>query len=243
MKVHVAGASGATGRWVVKHLLEKGHEVIAVVRSPERLPNFIRDRDQLTVIQGSLLELSDQQIAEYISHCDAIVSCLGHNMSFKGIFGSPRRLVTEATRRLCLAAITTMPNRRTKFLLMNTVAYRRRDLDEPTSFSQRLVIALLRLFLPPHPDNEQAAEYLRTKIGQNHQQIDWVAIRPGTLIDQDVVTPYEIVQSPKGTILSDPGKTSRINVGHFMADLIMREEMWEEWKGQMPVIYNQENEK
>ncbi len=32
--------------------------------------------------------------------------------------------------------------------------------------------------------------------------------------------------------------TSRINVGHFMADLITDEEIWNRWKGQMPVIYN-----
>lgn len=35
-----------------------------------------------------------------------------------------------------------------------------------------------------------------------------------------------------------PGQTSRINVGHFMADLITRDDTWARWKGQMPVIYN-----
>jgi hypothetical protein len=38
--------------------------------------------------------------------------------------------------------------------------------------------------------------------------------------------------------LFDPGVTSRINVAHFMADLITDEDEWKKWKGQMPVIYN-----
>lgn len=35
------------------------------------------------------------------------------------------------------------------------------------------------------------------------------------------------------------GETSRINVAHFMADLITDDGLWSRWKGQMPVIYNQ----
>jgi hypothetical protein len=33
---------------------------------------------------------------------------------------------------------------------------------------------------------------------------------------------------------------SRINVAHFMARLAVEDELWQEWKGQMPVIYNKE---
>jgi hypothetical protein len=38
--------------------------------------------------------------------------------------------------------------------------------------------------------------------------------------------------------LFDPGKSSRINVGHFMAGLMTDDALWHKWKGQMPVIYN-----
>ena len=50
---------------------------------------------------------------------------------------------------------------------MNTTGNRNRDLNEPISLAQKCVIGLLRLLLPPHADNEDAADYLRTKIGQN----------------------------------------------------------------------------
>ena len=56
-----------------------------------------------------------------MSFSNAIVSCLGHNMSFKGIFGKPRRLVTDATKRLCTAIKAGEPESTVKYILMNTV--------------------------------------------------------------------------------------------------------------------------
>jgi hypothetical protein len=49
---------------------------------------------------------------------------------------------------------------------------------------------------------------------------------------------YERHPSPTRSAIFDAGKTSRINVAHFMSTLITDEAVWEKWKGQMPVIYN-----
>jgi hypothetical protein len=130
------------------------------------------------------------------------------------------------------------PAEPTRFVLMNTAGNSNRDLHEPVSFGQRCVIGLIRLLLPPHVDNEQAADYLRTRIGQNDGAIEWVVVRPDNLINKDQVTEYELHPSPTRSAIFDPGITSRINVGHFMADLITGDALWTRWKGQMPVIYN-----
>ena len=121
---------------------------------------------------------------------------------------------------------------------MNTAGNRNRDLNEPISFGQRFVIGLIRLLLPPQVDNEKAAEYLRTQIGQNDKYIQWAAVRPDNLIDEENVTEYEAHLSPIRSAIFNAGRTSRINVGHFMADLITDDTTWNKWKGQMPVIYN-----
>ena len=68
--------------------------------------------------------------------------------------------------------------------------------------------------------------------------IEWVVVRPDSLIDVGQVTAYELHPSPTRSAIFDPGKTSRINVGHFMADLITNDDTWQQWQGQMPVIYN-----
>ena len=239
MTTLVVGASGATGRLLVEQLLARGQKVKAIVRSADSLAVAKCDSHRLTVIQANLLELTDEELREIVSGCHAVASCLGHNLSLKGLFGQPRRLVTDATRRLCEAIKTGSSESPIKFVLMNTTGNRNRDLDEPISFAQSCVIGLLRLLLPPHVDNEEAADFLRVQIGQDDSAIEWVAVRPDSLIDEDEVTDYEIHPSPTRSAIFDAGKTSRINVADFMADLIVNENTWSDWKGQMPVIYNQ----
>jgi len=238
MTTIVIGASGATGQLLVEQLLTRGQNVKAIVRSPDKLTKALKDHANLSVIHASILGLSDTEMAQHVTGCDAVASCLGHNLSFKGIFGRPRRLVTDATRRLCNAIKATDSDKPTKFVLMNTTGNSNRDLDEPISFAQRCVIGLLRLLVPPHVDNEEAADYLRTKIGQKDRAIEWVAVRPDSLINEDAVSEYELYSSPIRSAIFDAGKTSRMNVAHFMADLINDDDAWEKWKGQMPVIYN-----
>ncbi len=240
MNILIVGATGATGRPLVKQLLDRGHTVKAIVRSPNSLSEAVRNHAQLSVIQANLLDLSDAELAEQVQGCDAVASCLGHNLTLKGVYGQPRRLVTDATRRLCAAIKANQPEGRTKFVLMNTSGNSNRDLDEPISLAQKVVIGLLRLFLPPHVDNEQAADYLRTEIGQHDGQIEWVAVRPDDLIDADEVTPYETYPSPIRSAIFDAGQVSRINVAHFMAELITNNGCWQKWQGQMPLIYSKE---
>jgi len=238
MTTLVVGASGATGRQLVEQLLNRGQHVKVIVRSPEKLPKSWKSNKRLCIISASVLELSDTEMSKYLNGCQAIASCLGHNMSLKGIYGHPRRLVTDTVRRLSKAINMNKPDNPVKYILMNTTGNRNRDLNEPISFGQRCVIGLIRLLLPPQVDNEQAADYLRTRIGQSDHFIEWVAVRPDSLVDKDEVTEYELYPSPIRSAISNAGKTSRINVGHFMADLITNDEVWNKWKGQMPVIYN-----
>ena len=238
MTTLVVGASGATGRQLVEQLLNRGQHVKVIVRSPEKLPKSWKSNKRLCIISASVLELSETEMSKYLNGCQAIASCLGHNMSLKGIYGHPRRLVTDTVRRLSKAINMNKPDNPVKYILMNTTGNRNRDLNEPISFGQRCVIGLIRLLLPPQVDNEQAADYLRTRIGQSDHFIEWVAVRPDSLVDKDEVTEYELYPSPIRSAIFNAGKTSRINVGHFMADLITNDEVWNKWKGQMPVIYN-----
>lgn len=238
MTILVVGASGATGRQLVEQLLIQGHNVKAIVRSLQKLPESWKSNDHLQIISASILELSGKEMGEHVNGCHAIVSCLGHNLTWKGIYGQPRRLVTDSTRRLCDSIKANKPMYPIKYILMNTTGNRNRDLSEPISFGQKCVIGLLRLLLPPHVDNEKAADFLRTQIGQNSQFIEWAAVRPDGLTIEEEVTDYEVYPSPTRSAIFDAGKTSRINVGHFMTTLISDDDLWNRWKGQMPVIYN-----
>ena len=240
MKTLVVGASGATGSLLVEQLLKRDQKVKIIVRSDDSLPESIKNHKNLEIVQASLLDLSNSELEQQVKNIDTIASCLGHNITFKGLFGHPRKLVTDATRRLCEAIKSNNPNKTVKFVLMNTIANSNRDIQEHNSIGHRLVIGLLRLLLPPHADNEEASDYLRTRIDQNNDKIEWAAVRPSGLIDVNEVTEYDAYSSPLGSAIFDSGKISRINVGHFMADLITDSKIWNKWKGQMPVIYNKD---
>jgi len=237
MATLVVGASGATGRLLVTELLKRDQQVKIVVRSRANLPKNIKAHKNLTIIEASILDLSSVEIANLVKGCTAVASCLGHNMTFKGIFGHPRRLVTDATRRLCDAVRANGPQHHVKFVLMNTTGNQNRNIDEPISFAQKCVIAIFRVLLPPHVDNENAADYLRN---QNEPMIQWVAVRPDGLVDEQSARQYSVHKSPTQSAIFDAGKTSRINVAHFMAQLIHNDDTWQKWQGKMPVIYNQD---
>ena len=90
MTVLVVGATGMTGRALVEQLLSKGHHVRAIVRSPPKLPAKVRDHPNATVKEASVLDLTDEEMAEHVKDSDAVVSCLGHVMDLKGMFGDPK---------------------------------------------------------------------------------------------------------------------------------------------------------
>ena len=240
MTVLVVGASGATGQLLVRQLLDRGLDVRAIVRSPEALPDDLRTYRGLSLIQAAILDLGEGDLVRHVSGCSALASCLGHNLNFRGIYGQPRRLVSDATRRLCDAIKANGSERAVKFVLMNTAGNSNRDIPERVSLPQQCVIQILRLLLPPHADNEKAADYLRTRVGQNDAAIEWAAVRPDTLTDESEVSEYEVFPSPVRSALFNSGRTSRVNVAHFMAQLITDEDTWNAWRGKMPVIYNRE---
>jgi hypothetical protein len=240
MPVFVAGATGATGRQLTELLLDRGEEVRVIVRSAASLPRRVADHERLRITEASLLDLRDAELRDHLAGCTAVAVCLGHNLTFRGMFGPPRRLVTDAVGRLCDAIRANEPATPVRFVLMNTTGNQNRDLGERVSVGQWIVVGLLRLLLPPVSDNEQAAEYLRRRVGQQDSVIQWSAVRPDSLTDAAEVTAYAVHPSPIRDAIFNSGKTSRINVADFMTDLVTDDAVWEEWKGRMPVIYNTE---
>lgn len=244
--IAVFGATGATGRLLVAELLSRGVPVRAVVRSADKLhdnlPESLREHDGLTVIEASVAQWSDTQLAEHLRGCRGAASCLGHNLTFRGVYGKPRRLVVDTTRRVC-AAFAADPDRPdalpARFVLMNSAGVPHRGQHEPIPLAQHAVLALLRLLLPPHADNEQAADYLRTSVDPAGP-VQWAVVRPDALINHDAVTPYDVCPAPTRSAIFNSGKTSRINVAHFMADLLTDETRWSQWSGHMPVLYNRD---
>lgn len=75
MKIALFGGSGRVGSIMLDQLLEDGHEVIALARTPEKLPTH----PKLTVIQGDAKEATE--VDRTIQDVDVVMSALGTDKS------------------------------------------------------------------------------------------------------------------------------------------------------------------
>jgi putative NADH-flavin reductase len=73
MNIAIFGASGATGNLLTKRSLAAGHQVTALVRTPEKF-SFC---DRVRVIEGSPFDLAT--ISQTIEGADVVLSALGAN--------------------------------------------------------------------------------------------------------------------------------------------------------------------
>lgn len=245
----VLGASGNTGRRLVEQLLAQQHNVKAIVRSKERFHEIIPppttttstttigQPNNLEVIEGNLLDMDDSMLQDTIRECDAVVSCLGHNMTFKGMCGKPRKLVTDSLKKAVKAIQDLQPSKPVKVILMSSNGVNNPNgQDNLRPWGERAVLCLIRALVPPHVDNEEAAAYLSKDIGKDDTNIEWVAVRPDDLIEGDV-SDYEVLKIPNAGLFG-AGQTTRANVGHFMSDLILNDDTWNKWIYEMPVPSN-----
>lgn len=233
--VLVLGGTGRTGGRVVQQLLARGARVRAIVRSAGRLPAGVADDPNLTAIEADLLAMSDDELAGRIQGCDAVVSCLGHNLNLHGMFGRPRDLVTEAARRVFHVAGELKPARPIRFVLMSSVSVNRPDrLDTRRGGIERAVVAFLRVVIPPAKDNQDAADFLCREVGASNPYLEWVAVRPDTLIEGDV-SDYALHEGLVAS-LAKPDNTAMSNVAHFMCELVCDAAVWGTWRGKLPVI-------
>lgn len=135
--------------------------------------------------------------------------------------------VSSVTKSLC----ESLPNKGCRFIMMGSNGVANPNSSDPKrAFSERCFLFLLRWLVPPHADNEMAANYLH-----NHRdQMDWSVVRPVDLIDADV-SEYDILDTSEGSLFGS-GVATRANVADFMVRLVLEDETWKKYKHAMPVI-------
>jgi nucleoside-diphosphate-sugar epimerase len=238
--VLLVGGTGRTGRHVLQQLLDRGVSVRAIVRSTGRLPSDVAGSANLTVTEHSVLSLRDEELQQHLRGCDAVVSCLGHVLSVKGIFGSPRDLVTRATMRLCRAIEEVKPAGPVKFILMSSVSVNRpAGLDTHRTALERLLLRVLCAVLPPAKDNQRAADFLLEEIGLHNAFVQWTVVRPDSLLEGDV-SEYTLHEGLVNSLFA-PGRTNMANIADFMCKLVIDSTTWADWKSKLPVIVNGAN--
>ena len=97
MRVLIIGATGGTGRELVKQALERGHTVTAFARNPGGIS---MKHERLSVVQGNVLDPATVEIA--VKGQDAVLSALGHKRWIipTSILSEGTKIVVGAMERL-----------------------------------------------------------------------------------------------------------------------------------------------
>ena len=233
--VLLLGATGRAGSRVLMQLLERGVPVRAIVRSAARLPAGVAIHPLLTVVEDELTSMSAEDLREHVAGHPTVISCLGHNVSLRGLFGPPRDLVAGTVKRLRDAVSALRPAAPSRLILMSSVSVNRPAwADARRGSGERAFAWLLRVLLPPARDNQQAADFLALEVGTDAPFVEWVVVRPDSLLDGEV-SAYRTHDGIISSLFKADG-TRFANVAHFMAELATDDDAWRRWRGKMPVV-------
>lgn len=192
MNVLVFGASGGTGRELVKQALAQRHTVTAFVRDPG---NFAIIRDRLTVTTGDVVDSA--RVEQAVRGQDAVMSALGSSRSLtrhpalaKGVRNVVKAMEQEGVRRLV-------------YLSVLGVDDSRRQLGWLDRFI--VVPLVLRNVVGDHATQEGLI---------TRSSLDWVIVRPPRLTDGAHTGRYRGGENIKAGRMS--ASISRADVADFM---------------------------
>jgi putative NADH-flavin reductase len=179
MKIAVVGATGATGRRVLKLALAQGHLVTAVARHPERLSSA----DRLSLVRGDVS--SPGGLIGALDGVEAVISCIGPEKNL-----SPGTLMSVG-----VASILTECKRANvrRFILQSGIGLS--DGGE-LSWPNRFVVRLSGRIFAAAVADKAVAERMTQKTG-----LEWVIVRPVVLADKPAKGRYTAGPSARVALL------------------------------------------
>jgi putative NADH-flavin reductase len=189
VKVLIIGATGATGRVLMRQALEQGHEVTALARNPSALaPEDHRPR----VLQGNALDASEVEAA--VADQDAVLSALGTRST------RPTTLFSQSTHNL----ISAMNKHGVRRLVCITGIGAGESKGHVGFLYDRIMLPFVVKNI--YEDKNRQEEAIK------QSDLDWVIVRPARLTDEAAKGEYRVYLGGSYT-----AKTiSRADVAAFM---------------------------
>lgn len=191
------GATGGTGKQVVKQALEIGYHVTVIIRNPAA---FDIQHHELEIIKGDVLQLSTFE--NELTGKDAVISCLGSGTSTKptrvysaGIENIISAMNKAGIRRLmCISAGALYINKEMGFFI--------RTLTK---------LVLQKILKEPYAD----MRIMETKVEKTH--LDWTILRPTRLTNKLLTGKYRVAVNSHN---KRPFSISRADLAEYMLNSI-----------------------
>ena len=164
LRLALFGANGATGRLLTERALAAGHQVTALLRTPESFPF----RDRVQVVQGSAFD--SVAIAETLAGADAVLSSLGAK-------SLRREDVLERAIPLIVHAMETSGPRR--LIALGSAGALPTALDKQPAWRRWIVQNIVYNTFLKWPVASQIAQYRIL----SQSSLDWTMVMPPMLMN------------------------------------------------------------
>lgn len=199
MKIAIFGASGATGLLLTDRCLAAGHQVKALIRTPERFPQ----RDQIQIVQGSAFD--PVSVRETVDGADVVLSALGAHSPVRNENVLPRAipLIVEAMQQTGVRRI----------IVLGSAGALPTSLDKQPAWRRWIVQNIVYKAFLKWPVAEQTSQYAIL----SYSNLDWTMVMPPMLTNGPTHGQYRI----DGEALPRNGnRISRRDVADFMMQQI-----------------------
>lgn len=209
MKLTIFGATGGTGRELVKLALAEGHDITAYVRNPDKVTE---SHERLTVIQGEMNE--PDKIAQAVAGAEVVISALGPTSN------TPERPLTTGMTHIVAA----MQAADVKRLIAATGAGVADPNDKPQLVGRLFGLAL-RLFA-----RHVLADSRGMVAAVRNSDLEWTLARAPRLNDNPGTGQIKVGYAGQG-----PGtQLSRADFARFMLDQVTSDA----WRRKAPMLSN-----
>jgi len=196
-KLIVFGATGGTGREVVKQALDRGHEVTIIVRNPM---SFSIQHPRLKIVQGDVLQSST--FALHMQGNDAVISCLGVRNSRQ-----PTTLYSTGIKNI-ISAMTTA-NVQRLICISAGALYVNKEMGFFVSMLTKLVLQKIL--------KEMYADMRLMEHIVEESKLNWTIIRPPMLKNKPFTGVYRTAITGH---IKHPFSIARADLADFMLNII-----------------------
>ncbi|KAJ5758049.1 TrkA-N domain dehydrogenase [Penicillium nucicola] len=219
MRFLIIGGSGRTGKLVINELLERSHEVTALVRSPTAL----EERSGLDIVQGTPLNIWDVNRAFNTNIPDVVIVTLSALRETDSPFAkpiSPPRMMADSNANIVKAMKEFGVH---KIVVLQSFGTGSSWANMPCAM--RLLMSKSNMIYS-YDDHNAAEKEIRDS------GVTFVFVRPSRLVESDITQIKEWPTDGKGVGLM--GSASRISVARFLVDAALDTK----WDSTAPVITN-----
>jgi len=199
VKIAIFGAGGATGKILTNRCLSGGHQVKALVRSPD--PGL--ERPGLDIIRGSAFDLDS--VRRTIEGADVVFSALGAHSPIRNENVLPRAvpLIVQAMEQSGVRRI----------IVLGSAGALPSSLDKQPAWRRWIVQNIVYNTFLKWPVAEQMSQYAIL----SHSNLDWTMVMPPMLANSAARGAYRI---DADALPRNGSRISREDVANFMMQQI-----------------------